>query len=101
MQKEFSERQNDRQEIDLLRWDACERSKMTAEEALPQGLGGLHFYNPRKVRGEDHLLSHSSSRLQAYITSSFVSGKRISDPTRSNQDCYGAYSNSQKGGNRC
>ena len=61
MQKEFSERQSDRQEIDLLRWDACERSKMTAEEALPQGLGGLHFHSPRKVgRGENHPLSYSS-----------------------------------------
>ena len=34
-QKEFSERQSDRQEINLLRQDACEEYKQAGEEALP------------------------------------------------------------------
>ena len=34
-QKEFSERQSDRQEIDLLGWDACERCRQAGTEALP------------------------------------------------------------------
>ena len=34
--KEFIERQSDRQEIDLLREDACERCKQAGMEALPQ-----------------------------------------------------------------
>ena len=33
--KEFSERQNDRQEIDLLRYTTCERGKQAGKEALP------------------------------------------------------------------
>ena len=37
VQKEFSERQSDRQEIDLLRWDAWERCRQTGTEALPRG----------------------------------------------------------------
>ena len=48
-QKEFSKRQSDRQERVLLRWDMCERHKQAGEEALPQGLEGLQFYNPREV----------------------------------------------------
>ena len=43
MQKEFSERQSDRQEIDLLGWDACERCKRAGKEALPRGLVGFSF----------------------------------------------------------
>ena len=41
------------------------------EGAVPSELSGLHFYNQRKMRkGEIHLLPHSLSRYQAYITSS-------------------------------
>ena len=50
-------------------------------------LGELQFYNQRKMRerGKDWPLPHSSSIHQAYITSSaFISGRRMSDPTRSN-----------------
>ena len=35
-QKEFSERQSDGQEIDLLRWHACAKCKWAGMEALPQ-----------------------------------------------------------------
>ena len=35
-QKEFSERQSDRPETDLLGWDTCERCKRAGTEALPQ-----------------------------------------------------------------
>ena len=47
--KEFSERQSDRQEIDLLRQNTCEGYKRAGNEALSQVLDGLHFYNSRKV----------------------------------------------------
>ena len=58
-QKEFSKKQNDRQ-------DAWERCKQAGKEALPWGLDGLHFSNPRKVgRGKDCLLPLSSSRRWA------------------------------------
>ena len=40
VQKEFSERQSDRQEIDVLRQDTCERCKRAATEALPPDLVG-------------------------------------------------------------
>ena len=40
VQKELSERQSDRQEIDLLRLNACKRCKWAGREALPQGSGG-------------------------------------------------------------
>ena len=43
-QKEFSEPQSERQEIALLREDACERGKRAGKEALPRGLGGLQFF---------------------------------------------------------
>ena len=49
LQKESSERQSDRQEIDLLGWDARERCKQAGKEALPPGSGGLQFYHPRGV----------------------------------------------------
>ena len=89
MQKEFIERQSDKQ-VDLLIQDACERCKRASEEALPRGLSGLKFYNQRKV-GEGKR-PPSLSRRQAYITSSsFVLGRRVSDPMRS--DCHSAYSN--------
>ena len=53
-QKEFSERQSDKQ-VDLSRSDACERCKQAGKEALPQGLGGLHFYFQGKWGvGKDH-----------------------------------------------
>ena len=69
-QKVFSERQSDRQEIYLLRYDACERCKWAGREAQPQGSGGLQFYHPRGVgvRKDCLFLSGSSS-------SSLVSGK--------------------------
>ena len=52
--------------------------------------------------GKDYFLPHSLSRHQAYITStSFELGKRELDPTRSNYDGHGAYSNQQKGSNIC
>ena len=35
VQKEFTERQSDRQGIDLLRYDACERCKWAGKEGLP------------------------------------------------------------------
>ena len=43
MQKEFSKRQSDRQETDLLRQDACERCQRAGMEALPQDLGSYSF----------------------------------------------------------
>ena len=55
-QKEFNERQSDRQEIDLLRLDACERCKQAGKEALPRGSGGLQFYHPRGVGVRKDLL---------------------------------------------
>ena len=42
-QKESSERQHNRQEIDLLRQDACERYKPAGREALPQDWVGYIF----------------------------------------------------------
>ena len=57
VQKEFSERQIDRQEIDLLGQDACERCKQAGKEAVPPGYGGLQFYYPRGVG----IRSHASS----------------------------------------
>ena len=80
MQKKFSERQSDRQEIDLLRWDAWERCKWAVKEALPQRLGGLQFYNPKGVGVEkDHPLP-----LYLSGSSSLVSGKRVFEPIRPN-----------------
>ena len=74
-QKEFSQRQSDRQEIDLLIWDACKRCKQTGEGALPQGLRGLHFYSQRKGAGVKTAFfkAHSTSHF-------FVSDRRVSDP---------------------
>ena len=70
VQKEFSERQNDRQEIDLLRQDACERCKQAGKEVLPPGSGGLQLYHPRAVGvGENHLFLSGNS------SSSLVSNK--------------------------
>ena len=55
-QKEFSERQGDRQEIDLLREEASERCEQAGKEALPRGSGGLQFYHPRGLGvGKDRL----------------------------------------------
>ena len=51
-QKEFSERQSDRQEIDLLRQGICQRCKLSGMEALPWGSGGLQFYHPGKWGSE-------------------------------------------------
>ena len=76
MQKEFSERQSDRQEIDLLGWDACERCKRAGKEALPRGLVGFSFIFQVEVGKACLFLSGSSS-------SSFTGG---------------IYSNQQKGG---
>ena len=74
-QKEFSQRQSDRQETDLLVWDACKRCKQTGEGALPQGLSGLQFYSQRKGEGV------KTAFFKAHITSPFfVSGRRVSDP---------------------
>ena len=54
--KEFSESQSDRQEIDLLRQDACERYKWAGKEALPRGSSGPQIYHPRGVGiRKDHL----------------------------------------------
>lgn len=71
------------------------------EGLCPEGLSVLQFYNQRKVgRGKRPPSSHSSTKHQAYITSSFfVSGWRVSDSMRPNQDCHSTYSNQQKGGN--
>ena len=56
VQKEFSERPSERQEIDLLGWDACERCKRAGKKALPPGSGGLQFYYPSGVGvGKAHL----------------------------------------------
>ena len=55
-QKEFSERQSDRQEVDLLIKDACGRCKWAVEGALPWGLSGLQFYNQSREGRKDHLL---------------------------------------------
>ena len=62
-QKEFSERQSDMQEVDLLGKHACERGKRAGKEALPRGTCGPRFYSPRGVGvGKAHLfLSGSSS----------------------------------------
>ena len=48
-QKEFSERQSDRQETDLLGWNDGKGWKQTSKRALPPGSGGLRFYHPRGV----------------------------------------------------
>ena len=42
-QKEFSETQGDRQEVDLLIQDTCKKCKQAGNGALPRGLSGLHF----------------------------------------------------------
>lgn len=42
-QKEFSKRQSDRQDIDLLGWDTCERCKRAGKEALPEDPVGYPF----------------------------------------------------------
>ena len=70
----------------VLRQDSCERYEKAGKEALPRGLCGLHFYNPRKLgrRGKDFLLPHSLSRGQAYIMSSSISDKRVFDRVMSN-----------------
>ena len=78
------------------------QAKQTGKEALTQGLGGLQFYNPRKVGREKRPpLPLSLRRRQAYISSSsFVSSGRVFDPMGSNQDPHGASSNEQKSGNK-
>ena len=50
-QKEFSERQSDRQEIELLGQDACERCKQAGKEARPQGSSGLQFLSSKGSGG--------------------------------------------------
>ena len=52
---------------------------------------GYSFIIKRELEageGKDRFLPHSSGKGQAYISSSsFVLGRRVSDPVRSNQDC--------------
>ena len=48
VQKEFSERQSDEQETDLLTQDVCGSCKRAGEGAFPRGLSALHFYSQRK-----------------------------------------------------
>ena len=60
VQKEFSERQSDRQEIDLLRWDAWERCRQTGTEALPRGSQWATIFN---IQGEWGLEKPASSFL--------------------------------------
>ena len=50
-QKEFSERQSDRQEIDLLRQDTCGRLKQAGKKTLPARSDGLVF-SPKGSGGE-------------------------------------------------
>ena len=70
VQKEFSERQSDRQEIDLLGQDACERCKWAGKEVLLRGSGGLQFHHPRGVGvAKDFLFPSGSTGF------SLVSGK--------------------------
>ena len=53
------------------------------EGTLPGGLNGLQFYSQRKMGEEKRPLSFS--RCQAYIpSSSFISGRQVSDLMRSN-----------------
>ena len=62
-QTEFSKRQSDGQEIDLLRWDACERCQQAGKEALPQvseDLVGYSFISKGSGGGKRPPLSPSS-----------------------------------------
>ena len=93
MQKEFSERQSERQENDLSRQVACERCKWAGTEALPEDQGSYSF-SLQGVWGSE---STSSSSFFS-SGSSLVSGKRVFDPIRLNEDGQGAYSNQQKAG---
>ena len=79
VQKEFSERQSDRQEIGLLRYDACERGKPAGTETLsqdPVDYGLSSKGNGGQKRPPLPLSSSSSSSL--------VSCKRVFDPIKSN-----------------
>ena len=85
-QKEFSERQGDRQEIDLLGQDACERCKWAGKEALTGRSAGLQFYYPRGVVvGKGCLFLPGSSSTSSLVSSKvcvFKSGKGWSSDSR-------------------
>ena len=68
-QKGFSKRQNNRQEVDLLRPENCERFKWAGMEALPsRGSGGLQFYQTKGVGvGKDHLFLSGSTSSTPYL----------------------------------
>ena len=47
IQKEFSERQSNRQKIDLLGYTLVRGTNGQAQKLCPKDLGGLQFYHPR------------------------------------------------------
>ena len=65
-QKEFSERQSDRQETDLLGGEACKRCKQAVKEALPKDAVGHSFIIQGEWGSEKTASSFTSSSLVSH-----------------------------------